>query len=296
MICNNCGMQVTDGIESCPYCNTTYIYTAAPVNPVAQRFNAVFSEKKFLAVGVITAIVAGLNLMSGTVDILSLLFAIFTLTTYSNAKKGTLTPNHLRNTSGCVFACRIVNWVVSGLFGLAGIGMLGFGIIGAAGSFASKSDYGYETAAVAGVGSVMFIVYGVIFIFLAAVLLLSNILFYSPAHRFAKQLYTNLSYGYEGEYKVGLLRFWTIFRAIMGILSLLFAVGVIAVLFFGVGLSTFGIFSGDMMSSGEGVAIGGGLAIYSIFMGLFAILYMIAFIPSIIINFMLASWLKTHFS
>ena len=56
MICNNCGQTVPDGIKSCPHCGTTYIYTSAPVNPVAERLCAVFSDKLFLTASVLSAV------------------------------------------------------------------------------------------------------------------------------------------------------------------------------------------------------------------------------------------------
>ena len=114
MICNNCGQTVPDGIKSCPHCGTTYIYTSEPVNaapfnsaaenPVVKKFNAIFSDKLFLAAGVLIAVKTGISFLLGSVDVISLLFAIFLLITYFKAKNGALTSDHLRYTSGCVFA------------------------------------------------------------------------------------------------------------------------------------------------------------------------------------------------
>ena len=240
MICNNCGKTVLDGIESCPYCGTTYIYTSEPVNaaqfnaapfnsaaenPVVKKFNAVFSDKLFLAAGVLIAVKTGISFLLGSVDIISLLFAIFLLITYSKAKNGALTPDHLRYTSGCVFAKVILNWVCVGLFAVCAVlfmlfsGLIRFTFMESAAYSADAFSTGMETFL-----PVLYIGCAVIYLILAAGLAISNVVFYQPAHKFAKALYTDYQNGVLREYNAKKISVWLMVMAIASLVMMVFTI------------------------------------------------------------------------
>ncbi len=230
MICNNCGQTVPDGIKSCPHCGTTYIYTSAPVNPVAERLCAVFSDKLFFTASVLSAVKVGISFLLGTVDVISLLFAIFLLTIYFKAKKGALTPEHLRYTSGCVFANIIVNWVCVGLFAVGAIlltlcaGLLYF-------TFMKSGDLSVDIFSMSmdTVLPVMYLGIAVLYLIIAAGFVVSNLFFYRPAHKFAKKLYTDYQNGVLCEYKTKSLRGWLMVMAGVNVASMLFTVLVTAI-------------------------------------------------------------------
>lgn len=235
MICNNCGQTVPDGIKSCPHCGTTYIYTSEPVNaapfnsaaenPVVKKFNAVFSDKLFLAAGVLIAVKTGISFLLGSVDVISLLFAIFLLITYFKAKNGALTSDHLRYTSGCVFAKVILNWVCVGLFAVGAIlltlcaGLLYFTFMESAAYSADAFSASMDTFL-----PVLYFGCAVIYFILAVGLAISNLIFYRPAHKFAKALYTDYQNGVLREYNAKKISVWLMVMAIANLVIMVFTI------------------------------------------------------------------------
>lgn len=230
MICNNCGQTVPDGIKSCPHCGTTYIYTSAPVNPVAERLCAVFSDKLFLTASVLSAVKVGISFLLGSVDVISLLFAIFLLITYFNAKKGTLTPEHLRYTSGCVFAKVILNWVCVGLFAVGAIlltlcaGLLYFTFMESAAYSADAYSYGAISPSMNAFFPILYIGCAVLYLIIAAGFVVSNLIFYRPAHKFAKALYTDYQNGVSREYNAKKISVWLMVMAIANLVIMVFSI------------------------------------------------------------------------
>ena len=225
MICNNCGQTVPDGIKSCPHCGTTYIYTSAPVNPVAERLCAVFSDKLFLTASVLSAVKVGISFLLGSVDVISLLFAIFLLITYFNAKKGTLTPDHLRYTSGCVYWKTIVNWVCVGLYAVGAIWLtLCAGLIYF--TFMKSGDLSDDIFSMSmdTVLPVIYLGFAVICLINAAGFVVSNLIFYRPAHKFAKALYTDYQNGVSREYNAKKISVWLMVMAIANLVIMVFTI------------------------------------------------------------------------
>ena len=240
MICNNCGQTVPDGIKSCPHCGTTYIYTEEPINaapfnsaaenPVVKKFNAVFSDKLFLAAGVLIAVKTGISFLLGSVDVISLLFAIFLLITYFKAKNGALTSDHLRYTSGCVFAKVILNWVCVGLFAVGAIlltlcaGLLYFTFMESAAYSADAYSYGAISPSMNAFFPILYIGCAVIYFILAVGFVVSNLIFYRPAHKFAKALYTDYQNGVSREYNAKKISVWLMVMAIANLVIMVFSI------------------------------------------------------------------------
>ncbi|MBQ7045532.1 MAG: zinc ribbon domain-containing protein [Clostridia bacterium] len=126
MRCINCGFDFPDNTEFCPNCGC-----AAPKPQGNSFFNAassaaetvtnVLRDPLFLVICILISASTVIGLLNNTFNIFNILYAIFLWLVYFNSKKEAVDSKLLRNLSGMVFAVFIFNFVIIGIFFLAGI-------------------------------------------------------------------------------------------------------------------------------------------------------------------------------
>lgn len=246
MFCEKCGCQLADDATVCTNCgaptqtqqntapgndagaqnaysaqqpNGAYqppVQTAYPQNPVAARYNTLFSDALFLVACICVSVGAVFSVFSGSWNILSILFTIFMWLIYASAKNGSISSKYMRCVSGTVYAMRICLWVAIGIFGLCALICLF--IPGVFANLLSEynafSSFEYGFAALS-LSSVLGFVLCFILLIVVAVLIVLNILFYGPLHKLAKGLYTAVDTGVEQLPNIGAIKTWAL---VIGIL------------------------------------------------------------------------------
>lgn len=249
MFCKSCGYQLDDNATVCPNCEQAKTeqpnaavsqqeYPAAQqnfnpyqqvdpaymINPVAQRYNGIFSDSLFLVSCICISISTVLGFISGSIDVLNILFTIFMWLTYSSAKSGRISATHLRRTSGAVYALRIIIWILVGVLGLAAIGS--FAASGFLVSILSESSFGSDLDDIGyllgGGGVVLSVVLLIAFLIVAAMAVLVNIFFYGNLHKLAKAFYISVETGNEQLPNIGVIKTLLL---VFGILSGIGALG-----------------------------------------------------------------------
>ncbi len=249
MFCKSCGYQLDDNATVCPNCEQAKAeqpnaavsqqeYPAAQqdfnayqqgnpaytINPVAQRYNGIFSDTLFLVSCICVSISTVLGLLAGSVDVLGVLFTIFMWLTYSSAKSGRISANHLRKTSGTVYAVRIITWVLVGVLGLLAILSLaasGF-LLSLLSTSSLGSDIDYIGHLLGGGGAILGVALFIGLLIAAAVAVLVNIFFYGNLHKLAKAFYISIETGNEQLPNIGIIKTLLL---VFGILSGIGALG-----------------------------------------------------------------------
>ncbi len=212
MCCANCGAPCVEGDTFCTGCGTA----------LKQNFLlAPLRHPLFLALCILISCGCGLAFISGEFSVISILLTIFFWLTYASAKKGVVSQTHLRSISGTFFASYVVNFVLFGVIALAGVLIFISLLLLGTGSWAA-SFLEIETdlqklqdvlaGGVAGMTfiSVIAIVLLIVFLVIAAVGIILNILGYRKIHKFAQSLYLNVYSENPILYKPGTVSGWMI--------------------------------------------------------------------------------------
>ncbi len=204
MVCEKCKKQYKKGQTVCADCGGALTKNSGNQTKtkgsksevrrklVEDKFISAFSDNSFMIVCILTTISAVISSVSGFVDIIGILFAIFMWLTYSVAKKGVIYSKYMRFTSGMVYTIKIMFWFGFGVYVLIAIFSLAVPSLTAS-TFHNTFNYYnslFEFLAV-DIGIIMFLVY----IIYAVVFALTNILFYNPAHKLAKSMYKSVDVG-----------------------------------------------------------------------------------------------------
>lgn len=241
MFCEKCGCQLADDATVCTSCGaptqtqqntaprndagaqngysdqqpySAYQQPVQPVypqNPVAARYNGIFTDTLFLVACICISAVAVFSVFSGSFDVFAILFTIFMWLVYASAKKGSISSKYMRFISGTVYALRICLWVAVGACGLAAI----ISLVLPTTIYDLISDVGYGYAALSMSSLISFVLCFVLLIF-AAVIVVFNIFLYGPLHKLAKGLYTAVDTGIEQLPNIGAIKTWLL---VLGILS-----------------------------------------------------------------------------
>ena len=230
MKCNVCGFENQPGNAFCTSCGaalevepslTNDIPESTP-NPAALRLNSVISSSLFTAICILLSVSFGAGLLVGSFSIITLLAMIFCWLIFAASKKGAVDANQMRNLSGTIYAQYIINYIVSGLFVFCGV------IMAAVFSTISPSDLLEEfdvllngsTANLDLISNLLFSLSGVfflvLFVFIAAIFIVVNVLAIRKIHRFVKSAYTSVLSGAEIYEFVNGAKNWLL---VLGILS-----------------------------------------------------------------------------
>ncbi len=242
MKCSNCNFETNQDFVYCPNCgaaqNGEPFAEPVSLNPAADKIFALLKDNLFLAVCILMTVSAAASVISGTIQLFTILIAIFLWCMYSSAEKGFVNENQLRNISGTVYASYIVTNVLAGIFVFLGL------IMSAMSSFLSSlklsdildefstgfsefdidiSDFLYDLPQ--NIMSIIGVVLAIMFIFIAAVILVFNILGIRKIHRFIKSVYMGVMYQNPNFEKVNAAKNWILVFAIFGGISALFSLG-----------------------------------------------------------------------
>ncbi len=204
MKCSRCGFEAQEDFNFCPVCSEPQApIESVSINPAADRVMPAVKDGMFLTVCILMSVYCVLSLAIGTIPIIQILATIFLWLTFAEGGKGFVSENHLRSVSGTIYAGYIINNVAFGIIAVCGV------IVGAALSLVagttefdelmseilsaaniSHADIDLATTLLAMGG--WFI--GGIFIFIAAIGLVINILGMRKIHRFIKSVYQSVMY------------------------------------------------------------------------------------------------------
>lgn len=240
MKCTNCNFETTQDFTYCPNCgsaqNSEPVAEPVSLNPAADKIFALLKDNLFLVVCILITVSAATSVINGAIPLFTILIAIFLWCIYSSAQKGFVNENQLRNISGTVYASYIVTNVLAGIFVFLGL------LMSAMSSFLSSlklsdilnelslefnefdvdiSDFLYDLPQ--NIVSIIGILSAITFIFIAAVILIFNILGVRKIHRFIKSVYMGVMYQNPNFEKVNAARNWILVFAIFSGISALFS-------------------------------------------------------------------------
>lgn len=240
MKCTNCNFETTQDFTYCPNCgsaqNTEPVAEPVSLNPAADKIFALLKDNLFLVVCILLTVSAATSVISGGIPLFTILIAIFLWCIYSSAQKGFVNENQLRNISGTVYASYIVTNVLAGIFVFLGL------LMSVMSSFLSSlklsdilnelslefnefdvdiSDFLYDLPQ--NIVSIIGILLAIMFIFIAAAILVFNILGIRKIHRFIKSVYMGVMYQNPNFEKVNAAKNWILVFAIFIGISALFS-------------------------------------------------------------------------
>lgn len=205
MKCARCGFESAEDFNFCPVCSEPQTpVEPVSINPAADVVMPALKDNLFLAICILITIYCGLALVSGTLPLIQILATIFLWLVYAQSKKGFVSENRLRNVSGTIYAGYVINNVVFGIIAFCGIFIGGiFNLVANTAEFTeimaeTLTEYEINLGDIDLTDELMSLggwVIGFVFLFIAAIGLLINILGYRKIHRFAKSIYQSVMYG-----------------------------------------------------------------------------------------------------
>lgn len=251
MFCKFCGCEIAEGAAFCTGCGKELSwaenYTAQMTeNPIKEKFVGMFSSGKFNAATILYTVFTALSFLataligSVTIPILNI-FIIIALFKLKSAGKneGDLDGfvSGFKTLRIITVIQRVIYWVLVGIFGVVGVLMI---VIGASldeelmASFVQGFNGGIEGANIAGFEDLtsMFaenahfaiIVIGIIFVFVAIILMVFALTMQTTFVKCAKQFEETAKSGENVITKAASARGWLIFTAIISILGLIGAI------------------------------------------------------------------------
>lgn len=211
MKCNNCGFESEKDFEYCMNCGAAANKSAVPVeavslNPVADKVMNALKDNLFLVLCILVSASCVLSIAAGNLPLINILITVFLWLTYADAQKGFANEKHLRNISGTVYASYVITNVACGILIACGV-LLGaiVGLFANTPEFISEleaalseydlSEFGINMADIPqGFGLIMGLIIAFVFIAVAVIVLIFNILGMKKIHRFAKSVYQGIMY------------------------------------------------------------------------------------------------------
>ncbi len=214
MKCLSCGIDFEKSYDTCPNCGAP-MNRATTINPVKEWMLTLFKDKLFLVLCILLSVSCGAQLINGAFPLLEGLITAFLWVVFAQAKKDIASSKHLRVVSGVVFANYVIMYVLAGIVALLG------GLMALVCSMASdNSDLMNELlssigtidgipneamkAFISASGGIMF----VLFLVIAIVLVVINLLSMRPMHQLAKSVYQSIDQGVWDLKKVGAAKGW----------------------------------------------------------------------------------------
>lgn len=214
MKCSNCGFENQQNFEYCVNCGTempkvqsaqTEPVGIEPVslNPAADKVMNALKDSMFLVLCILMSVSCVMSIAIGNVPLLNILITVFLWLTYADANKGFASENHLRSVSGTVYASYIITNVACGILIACGV------LLGVMNSVIDGADILTELLVefgISGISSDMSdlmsqemlghigIVLAIVFVLIAVICLVINLLGMKKIHRFAKSVYMGIMF------------------------------------------------------------------------------------------------------
>ncbi len=220
MYCENCGTPYAEEDSFCANCGTSLKpnFLLGPLN-----------HPLFLTLCILITCGCGLTFIGGEISVINILLTIFFWLAYASAKKNVVSQSHLRSISGTLFASYVVNFVIFGIIALVGVLLaISLWLVGTGSWAASFLEIEGELQDVLAGGatgmtfiSVIAIFVFIVFLGIAVVGSIINILGCRKIHKFAQSLYLNISVENPILYKPATVSGWMIVLGIFVGLSAL---------------------------------------------------------------------------
>ena len=166
------------------------------VNLAKAKILPALKDTLFLVICILMTVSCGLSIIGGNIPLIAILLTVFSWLVYSAAKKDIADTKNLRSISGTVYASYIVMNVCAGIFIVCGL------LFGAVFSSIADSmdlimdEIGPMDEATRLVFDLLFSgsgwIIAFVFLFMAGIILLINLLGYRKIHRFAKSVYVSI--------------------------------------------------------------------------------------------------------
>lgn len=211
MKCNKCGFEHEQDFEYCMNCgaasrdDNAVPVEAVSLNPVADKVMNALKDNLFLVLCILMSASCVLSL-NGGLPLINILITIFLWLTYADTQKGFANEKHLQCVSGTVYASYVITNVACGILIVCGV-LLGaiFAFFANTPEFISEfemalseydfSEFGVE---ISDIPQALLALSGwiiaFVFIVIAAIGLVFNILGMRKIHRFAKSVYQGIMY------------------------------------------------------------------------------------------------------
>lgn len=234
MNCPKCKNLIPDNSLYCPACGEPLTQPdSTNVNglpPVIAALHNVVSSKLFLVVAILFTVASAAQLINGGgLPVFEILVAIAMWIMVGSNKNGNImgyeTP--LKMISGTVFANTIIFWISGGIFAVSGL------IVALSGSAAEEfinvainmGELSMDEAALLDAyGSLVFTIFGIVFIVAAVIIFLINIFIIKGMHKFTKSVLTTFRTGIN---QIEKLRFTKVVVLILGIITALSSLGLL---------------------------------------------------------------------
>lgn len=247
MKCSYCGFESNRDYQYCPQCGAVMEKKQADFTPPPQsdfvyetptpqpehKIITALKDKLFLVVCILISACCGLSFLGGGLPIIRIFLTVYMWVAYTQTKNNTLTPGHIRNISGTVYASYVVNNVL-GVFIII-LGLLFSVLISFITSNAEMLEMFYEElettagSEVASMFSQYFVNFagliGVVISVIGIILIVINIIGRKAIHKFVKSIYLNMSLPTEQIQKVSKAYVWLLVFGILNAVSALSSYG-----------------------------------------------------------------------
>ena len=166
------------------------------VNLAKEKILPALKDKLYLAICILMTVSCGLSMIGGSIPLIAILLTVFSWLVYSAAKKDIADTKNLRCISGTIYANYVITNVAAVCLIVIGLlcGLL-FSAIADSMDLLLDSVGGTDEATrllvdLLFAGSGWFV--ALLFIFIAVIILLINLLGYKKIHRFAKSVYQSI--------------------------------------------------------------------------------------------------------
>lgn len=199
MNCSKCGFKIPDDSKVCPFCGQAV--DSVSVNTAANVVFAALKDNLFLAICILITANSAIMLLTGSIQLLQILFAVFLWLTYASAQRGYVDAKNLRCVSGTAYAQYVIINVAATIFIVSGIlTAVTFSSIVNTAEFMdvlnatlAEFDLSLNDVPQAIISAAEWI-FGLVFVIAGAVVLVINLLGMRKIHRFAKSVYMGVMY------------------------------------------------------------------------------------------------------
>jgi hypothetical protein len=205
MKCVNCGYECEQDFLYCAACGAPVQPPVQPsfsVNPAAAKLLPAFKDGMFLAICILLTVSAALALIGGSVQLIVILTVIFMWQIFAAARKDVVDVNNMRNVSGAVYANYVIQnvvWIIMAVCGVIFAGAFSYIADNQEAIDMLYDELGTIDESVSVVLQTIFDLSGwliaAVFIVLAVIALVINIVGYRKLHRLAKSAYQSVEGG-----------------------------------------------------------------------------------------------------
>ena len=246
MRCNYCQSEFEDSAKFCPVCGapvgpsednkpdyfsqanefppqSEFVPSVPMINPLHAKTDMLVKDNLFLATCILHTVATALPLFGEFkgINVILIIIAVFLWIIYAESKKGLPNPARIRIISGCIYATKVVLYVLGGLLALMGII-----------SFFSTKPWiklftdAFDAGTIPSDDFERFFsiggwIIGITFIFAALLIIILTYFSYGKIHKFVKSCYENIQSGVDALENRNTTSVWLIvFAVFIGITAL----------------------------------------------------------------------------